>query len=61
MSSYNEASKNESNDVAADKEVESLDGHCLSLKLALLGQIWLHIQSDGLAQEFSKWLVGNIV
>ena len=44
--------------VSDDKEVESLDGHTLSLKLALLGQIWLHINSDGLAQEFSKWLLG---
>ena len=58
MSSHNETSV-EANDIAADKEVESLDGHCVSLKLSLLGQIWLHIQSDGLAQEFSKWLVGE--
>ena len=58
ISSHNETSV-EANDIAADKEVESLDGHCVSLKLSLLGQIWLHIQSDGLAQEFSKWLVGE--
>ena len=56
--SHNETSP-EMNDVAMDKEVESFDGHCVSLKLSLLSQIWLHIQSDGLAQEFSKWLVGN--
>ena len=55
---HNETSV-EANDIAADKEVESFNGHCLSLKLSLLGQIWLHIQSDGLAQEFSKWLVGE--
>ena len=47
------------NENAEDKEVESLDGHSLSLKVALLGQIWLHINSDGLAQAFSKWLLGN--
>lgn len=46
-------------DNAEDKEVEALDGHALSLKVALLGQIWLHINSDGLAQAFSKWLLGN--
>ena len=53
MSSHNETSV-EANDIAADKEVESFNGHCISLKLSLLGQIWLHIQSDGLAQEFSN-------
>ena len=47
------------NDNVEDKEVESLDGHSLSLKVALLGQIWLHINSDGLAQAFSKWLLGK--
>ena len=55
---HNETSP-EVNDVAMDNEVESFDGHCVSLKLSLLSQIWLHIQSDGLAQEFSKWLVGK--
>ena len=58
VSTFNGASAGLS-DNADDKEVESLDGHALSLKVALLGQIWLHINSDGLAQAFSKWLLGN--
>ena len=50
----------EQKDVSKDKEVDSRDGHRLALKLALLGQIWLHVKSDGFAQEFSKWLLGNL-
>ena len=42
-----------------DKEIEALNGHTVSIKLALLGQIWLHIKSDGFAREFSKWLLGG--
>ena len=42
-----------------DKEIEALNGHTVSIKLALLGQIWLHIKSDGFAREFSKWLLGD--
>ena len=57
-SSINGAS-GETNGSEEDKEVESLDGHTLSIKVSLLGQIWLHINSDGMAQEFSKWLLGN--
>ena len=46
--------------VVQEKGSEARDGHGLALKLALLGQIWLHIKSDGFAQEFSQWLLGKL-
>ena len=59
ISSIN-APSSEPKDVVEGKQVDSRDGHGLALKLALLGQIWMHIKSDGFAQEFSKWLLGKL-